>query len=115
MSESNDIIAARLALLSKRDLRQLTSEMAWTYRRRRIDAPYTLTHHILTHVGKELPSEVDWAAIRKLVIALRTKARIQAKAEKAERQRIKRQRYMRVYMKDYRQKRALAVLKGSTT
>jgi hypothetical protein len=108
-----DTIAKRLAVLSSRDLRQVTSEMAWIYRRQRIDAAFTLSSHILTHVGETLPSERDWAAIRKLVIGLRTKARLEANAEKAARLRIQRQRYMRVYMKDYRQKRALAALKGS--
>lgn len=113
-------IAKRLAALPSRDLRQITAEMAWAYRRQRIGVIVPLSSHLLTHVGDKLPSEGDWATIRKLIIALRTKvrleankARLEADAKKAEHTRIRRQRYMRVYMKDYRQRRALAVLKGS--
>jgi hypothetical protein len=110
-----EAMAKRLAALPSRELRQVTSEMAWIYRRQRVGMSVAIPPNLLTHIGEELPSATDWAAVRKMVIAIRTKVRLEANAEKAARVRIQRQRYMRVYMKDYRQKRALAALKGVST
>lgn len=107
-----ETLAKRLVTEDVYALRRLSAELAWAYRKQRLGVTVTLSSFAQELVGQDLPPQEDWSFTRRLVVALRVRAKAEEKAAREARSRDRRREYMRGYMQGYRQQRALSVLKG---